>query len=382
MSTASPGPAPYRGKLGNLTAWLSRALRGKSLAVAFDERSDNFLLLRFIAAVMVMYGHSYAFSGLPNHGDIIARSGWGRGIYSGSLAVDMFFVISGFLVTGSYLNRANLEVFLKSRALRIVPAYAACMLICAYVLGAVFTRLPLSTYWSSGDTFRYVYINVQFGTNLRWNLPGVFQHNFYPGAVDGSIWTLPAEVRMYAWVAILGALGILRRRWFANLVLFGLLLVGIFAPAHLPLVPKPVYLRLAAFFLSGAFCFVNRDWIPVSSVLMAILALLAVATHGTMLSTWTLGIALSYFCMWFAYVPNFHFFNRFGDYSYGIYLWGFPIQQAVSATIGKPVSPLHNLVTSLPIVILLAAVSWHFLEKPALRLKRVGNRQQRGARAG
>jgi peptidoglycan/LPS O-acetylase OafA/YrhL len=340
-----------------------------SLANAFDHGEDNFLLLRFVAAALVMFGHSYGFSGKPNHGDFVSRWNWGQGVYTGSLAVDMFFVISGFLVTGSYLNRANLESFLKSRALRILPAYVACIVLTAYVLGAAFTEVPLADYLQSSDVARYVYRNLQLSPGLAFNLPGVFAHNFKPNTVNGSIWTLPAEVRMYAWVAILGVLGVLRRRWLANAAFVALVIIALFAPNELPLVPLLEYLGMAGCFLLGAFCFINRDRIPLSTALLAALTALAVATRGTSMSPITLGLALTYFCIWFAYIPNFHFFNRFGDYSYGLYLWAFPLQQAVSTMIGVPVRPWVNFVISLPLTLVVAMASWHWIEKPALRWK-------------
>ncbi|HMM56571.1 MAG TPA: acyltransferase [Rudaea sp.] len=341
----------------------------RTLADCFDHGQDNFLLLRLIAAAMVMYGHSYGFCGMPNHGDIIARQGLGYGIYSGSIAVDMFFAISGFLVCGSYLNRANLEAFLKSRALRILPALITCVVLCAIVLGPLFTTLALPEYLRDLSTRMYVWLNLKLGSDMQWNLPGVFTHNFYPGAVNGSLWTLPAEIRMYAWIAILGALGILSRRRLANAVLLVLFVFGVVAPDHLPLVIHPSHIPLAGMFLIGTFCFVNRDKIPVGNLPMLGLLCITALAHKSFLFPYLFGLTVAYFCFWFAYVPNFHWFNRFGDYSYGLYLWGFPVQQAVSDSIGRPVHPWVNLAASLPIALALAIASWHLIEKPALRWK-------------
>jgi len=341
-------------------------LRWRTLDEAYGT-TDNFQLLRFLAAMFVIFGHSYAFTGTPNQGDFIARANWGNGIYTGSIAVDVFFAVSGFLVTGSYLQRANLKVFLKARALRILPAYVACLILSAYVLGALFTELPLRDYWPSQETFRYVYVNAQFGMTLIWSLPGVFVHNYLPNTINGSIWTLPAEVRMYACVAILGVLGVLRRRWVVNVVFAALLLFGALAPEKLT--SNPDFLRLAAFFLAGGFCFVNRKHIPLSSLIASVLVVLAILTHQTRAFPIVLGITLTYLCLWFAYVPNFHFFNRCGDYSYGLYLWGFPMQQAASALIGVPLPPWINFTVSFIVALGLAMLSWHFIEKPALRFK-------------
>jgi peptidoglycan/LPS O-acetylase OafA/YrhL len=341
----------------------------RTLGEAYACGGDNFLLLRFIAAAMVMYGHSYGFCGMPNHGDILARSGLGHGIYSGSIAVGMFFAISGFLVCGSYVKRADLEVFLRARALRILPAFVVCVLLCALVLGVLFTTLPLTAYWFEPGTRYYIWTNLQLGGTMVWNLPGVFVHNFLPNAVNGSLWTLPAEVRMYAWVAILGALGILGQRGLANLAFIALLVFGILWPEHLPLVLHLSHVPLAGMFLAGAFFFVNRDSIPLGTLPMFALLAVAVAARHSFLFPYLYGAGMAYFCFWFAYVPNLHWYNRCGDYSYGVYLWGYPVQQAVSATIGVPVHPWVNLAISLPIACALAAASWHLIEKPALRWK-------------
>jgi peptidoglycan/LPS O-acetylase OafA/YrhL len=348
------------------TKW-PRWLRSRNLAEAYESGADNFLLLRFVAAVLVMYGHSYAFAG-THHGDFLSRLNWGNGIYTGSVAVDMFFAISGLLVTGSYLKRANLEAFIKARALRILPAYLCCIVLSALVLGALYTELPLGQYWSSPATWHYIYANSWLGLPLEWKLPGVFTNNFLKETVNGSIWTLPAEVRMYAWVAILGLFGVLQRRWLANAAFAVLLLVGWRAPDQLPLVLSSDWVRPAGFFLAGAFCYVNRNQIPVNTPLLMIFVVLAFSTHGMSAFALTFGAALTYSCLWLAYIPDFHFFNRFGDYSYGAYLWGFPVQQAVAASIGHTKAWV-NCAISLVIVLAIAAVSWHWMEKPALRLK-------------
>ena len=344
-----------------------RSLR--TIADAYDHGPDNFLLLRLIAAAMVLFGHSYAISGMPNRGDFIARANWGDGVYTGSIAVDMFFAISGFLVTASYVNRANLEKFFKSRALRILPAYYACLLLSAFVLGTIFTDLRLGGYFTSPEVLDYLVINAQFATDLRWKLPGVFVHNPVPDVVNGSIWTLPSEVRMYLLVAILGVLGALRRRRIANITLLCLFLVGLAQIKGAPVIEDPATAHLGGMFVAGMLVWVNRSQIPLSTVLLVLLIGLSIATHATFLFPYTFGIMLTYFCFWFAYVPNLHFFNRFGDYSYGLYLWGFPVQQAIAAVIGHATRPHTNFAIALPIALAIAIASWHLLEKPMLRLK-------------
>lgn len=212
---------------------------------------DNFLLLRTFAAAAVLYGHSYAMVAERGPPEVFIWMGWGT--YSGAMAVDLFFLISGFLVTGSFLRRRNVFEFAWARALRVLPAYAVCLLGCAFVLGAIYTSVPLDDYLKHPAVRDYVLTNLRFNTEMIWNLPGVFTDNPRRDTINGSIWTLPAEVRTYLYVALVGALGILSRRALSNLLLAGLFVLGLLAPHYLAFVPSPAFARLAGFFRSAHF---------------------------------------------------------------------------------------------------------------------------------
>lgn len=338
-----------------------------TLADGLARGDDNFLLLRALAASLVIYGHSYAMVQAGGPPELFSWLGWS--VYSGQIAVDLFFAISGFLVTGSFLRRHNLFEFLWARALRIYPAYLFCLLACAFVLGPLLTALPLHDYLRDPATSGYVLKNLRLDIDMAWDLPGVFTDNPRRSTINGSIWTLPAEIRMYLWVATLGVLGVLARRWLANFVLPALFVLGFFvAPVYLLTVPQPQYLRLAAFFLAGAFCYINRDRIPASGWLVLGAAVLTWLLRQTFFYDFAFGFAEVCFVFWFAYRVRWQGYNRFGDYSYGIYLWGFPMQQLVAH--GLPATiPLVNAALSLPLAIAMAVVSWHFVEKPAITLK-------------
>jgi peptidoglycan/LPS O-acetylase OafA/YrhL len=339
-----------------------------SLADCLKQGRDNFLLLRLLAAAMVIFGHSYAVAQIPGVHDFIGMAGWGPGVYTGSIAVDIFFVVSGFLVVGSYVKRRDLKFFVRSRFLRIVPAYLACVVITAYVIGPLVTQLPFGEYLRHPGTVGYVLKNLNF-TSLEWYLPGVFESNPHPGVVNGSLWTLPAEVRMYIWVAVFGLLGLLHRRWAFNLVLGTLFVLSTWFPeTAIGMFRVDSYFRLAGLFALGAFLYVNREFIPVNGYIAAALILLTWWLHGTPHFMSLFGLALGYTSLWFAYVPKLQWFNRLGDYSYGVYLWGFPVQQCVAWTIGTP-SPMQVFTIAMPTTLLIAMVSWHWLEKPALKLK-------------
>ncbi|MFC5742299.1 acyltransferase family protein [Dyella tabacisoli] len=340
--------------------------RVRTLADALNQDQDNFLLLRLLAASMVIYGHSAAISGNTALPDLFTWLGWG--VYSGTLAVNAFFVISGLMITGSYLRRGHLPSFLWARFLRIYPAYAFCLLGSAFLLGAIFTELPLRDYLRATEVMHYVMKNLELGKNLAFNLPGVFTGNQVHGAVNGSIWTLPAEVRMYLWVAIVGVSGILARKYLFNILIVALCVWGLLRPSTIPLIPLPDFVQLAAYFALGAFCFINRQWVYIGWPVVFAASALAWLLRDSGLYPFAMAVALASFVFAFAYNIPWYGYNRFGDYSYGLYLWGFPVQQAIAHHI-PGISSLANALIAWPLALLLAAFSWYAIEKPMLSLK-------------
>lgn len=355
-----PAVAPVRPR-----NWLARMweARPPTLAEGLASRQDNFLLLRMIAASMVIYGHAPAITGGPHPRDLFAWLGWGT--YSGSIAVSVFFIISGFMVTGSFVRNPDPWRYLRARTLRIFPAYAVCVLLCAMVLGAIYTTLPLSRYFTDHETFDYLTRNLQF--SLQWTLPGVFQDNPKRHTINGSLWTLPAELRMYVWVLGLGMLGLLGRRGIANATLFALAVVAFAAPGMLPGFPVHIWFKLGVVFALGAAAYVNRVSIPASGRLLCVLALAAWMLRRTPFYETFLVLALASFVFWFAYRTRWFGYNRFGDYSYGTYLWGFPVQQTLAHHF-PGMGALEHTLTALPIAIGLGVVSWKLVEAPAIAL--------------
>jgi peptidoglycan/LPS O-acetylase OafA/YrhL len=343
-----------------------------TLGAALERREDNLLLLRLLAASLVLLGHSYILCGTKGGRDFVARADLGPKISAGSVAVDVFFLISGFLLAASYLKNANLAVYFRARFLRLIPAYVVCILLCALVLGAwVTTTHPLAVYYGDPSTLQYINKNLRLGAELQWSLPGVFLKNPYPNVMNGSIWTLPGEISMYMWVAVLGALGILRRRWLANVVLLVWLVIAALSPEELPFVGAPDYVRPAQFFVAGVLCYLNRSLIPLRTEVLLALVALSVVAHPSGIFPYLFAATLIYGCFWFAYRPRLGAFNRLGDYSYGVYLWGFPMQQLVAYRFGRPTPAYVNFALGLSLALACAVASWHLIEKPALRLKNV-----------
>ena len=341
---------------------------GRSLGACIESGRDNVLQLRLLAAVMVIFGHSYAVLG-PTIGNREPLHYIFPGIVTHVTGVNFFFTISGLLITLSWLRRPELGRFLRARFLRIWPALAVCVTLTAFVVGPLVTSMPLHNYFIDGDIY---------GTPLgfaihrsflmdRPFLPGVFEHNPIPRYVNGSLWTLPIEATMYLCVAGLGVLRAFRFPWLTSVgivAVFGYLVV---LPAYLGQPAPWLGYVQAGFFGAGCTACLLRRYVPASSGIMLLILVAAIVSRDTthlMPFTW---LAIGYFVLWFCYVPRIPRIPRDIDVSYGTYLWGFPLQQVlVMNGIGDP---LGLFAVATPIALTFGALSWFVIERPALRLK-------------
>jgi peptidoglycan/LPS O-acetylase OafA/YrhL len=220
-----------------------------NLGEALRAGRDNFLPLRHLAALMVIYGHSYRLSAhAPGQIDLVER--FMPGFYAGSLAVFVFFAISGYLVTAGLIRKPGLWRYVRNRFLRVYPGYLACLLAVVLLLGPAFSTLPIGDYFHAAQTWQYLLTNLSPIT-LAWKLPGVFEGNPYPGVVNGTLWSLGLEVRWYAYLGLLALLGVASRRWLFTVVALAFLA---FASWEISLgKPDPLSFRaLSMVFMAGA----------------------------------------------------------------------------------------------------------------------------------
>ena len=332
-----------------------------------ETRDNNFNLVRFIAASLVIFSHSYPIA--LGQGTPEPPTEW-IGMSAGNIAVSIFFVVSGFLVSKSFCDRNNVFTFFYARCLRIFPALIVAVLSSVFIVGVLFTQLPLLDYFSDPKTYKYILKNITLIVfSLQYELPGVFSNNIYPAAINGSLWTLPAEFRMYLLIALLGFIGILRRDWLFNLFIVGAV-AGYFYTDHYVIALSAEVWRLAAFFLAGTFCYINRKVIPLNGYVLLGILVITVGVWQTPYFRFAFSLFLIYATFWFSFVPSgrIRLFNRIGDYSYGIYIYAFPIQQMIAASY-PGIQPLEMGVWAFLATLLCSYFSWHWVEKPALNLK-------------
>jgi peptidoglycan/LPS O-acetylase OafA/YrhL len=351
-------------------------------------RGNNFNLMRFFAAMLVIVSHSFVLA----TGDA-SDEPWhtALGITPGSLAVEIFFVASGFLITASLFHWGSFSQFAVARVLRIYPGLTVAVLSSVLVFGIFFSTLLLADFLSHRETLRYVVRNVLLivPNGLSWTLPGVFENHVSGPAVNGSLWTLVEEVRMYGlilgvwvligWCARRSAPGALatQRRWIGMAALALALLGFVWHFAARGEEQLTAFPRLMALFFTGSAMYVWRNRIPASWPLFLGLlgaTLLATLDRDIFGALWL--FTLPYMVLFFALVPAgpIRGFNRIGDFSYGLYIYAFPVQKIVVALI-PGIGPWGVMGLSTVVTVALAVLSWHLVEQPALRLKDVVGRR-------
>lgn len=333
------------------------------------NRRNNFDFMRFVAATLVVFSHSFPLIGKFDQEPFMRWSGHFGG---GALGVAIFFVMSGYLVTASRQNSANALQFLLKRALRIFPALAVVVLLSVFVLGPLLTTLPLGTYLLHPGTRGYLW-NIALW--LHFTLPGVFSGLPYSGPVNGSLWTLPIEASMYVAVAILGAIGLLRRQWLSiGLVALVALYAYVLSDQEMQKIGLlKEFIKFGIYFFIGATLYVFDRMIPWRAWIAALLLIGWIASFHTPYGAYCMFVAVSYCTLYIARSswPPLANFGRYGDFSYGIYIYSFPVQQTLVQLFGPTnLSPLQLFFMAQAIALTCAAISWHLIEKPALRLKR------------
>jgi peptidoglycan/LPS O-acetylase OafA/YrhL len=328
--------------------------------------NNSFMEIRLMAAIAVIYGHAFVLNGsgaptilgLPVH----------------ALAVKVFFVVSGYLITRSLFSDPDPLRYFARRALRIYPAWFACICLMIF-LGLLITELSASSYLESAGTWRYL---RNLGFYMTFKLPGVFVDNKFP-SINGSLWSIPVEIFAYASIAVLAYLCRLRKLplVFVLIAIFGVMswyiLNTMSTPNHATFWGSSLVFsaRALVYFVVGAIVFLLRLErflnLGLAIFLCVAFALIAKGDFKEIAKV----ILVSYITLSVALNPQpvklpQHFERN--DYSYGLYLYAFPIQQLLVSNLGH----LHALLQFFLALLLTGAVawmSWHMIERPFLRLK-------------
>jgi peptidoglycan/LPS O-acetylase OafA/YrhL len=332
-----------------------------------EGRPSGFDYLRLILACSVIVFHGVSVT----MGSAALVNLYATGFRPAILFImPSFFALSGFLVAGSLLRCKTLGSFLYLRVIRLVPALSVEVFLSAFIIGLIFTRLPAGQYLT--DTKFYAYFLNIIG-DIHYTLPGVFENNPDPLKVNAQLWTIPIELRCYILLSIFAVFGLHRYPRVFLLILLGIETANLLYMIFLQ--PESVLLvrgrTLIVCFLWGVVFHLHREriilniWVFLISVAMFLA--LTLIKGGEQL----IGIFVTYMTVYLGtrQFPR----NRVilsGDYSYGMYLYGYPIQQALVASWPYPMTWYENIVYSIALAAITAAASWFLVERPALKFKK------------
>lgn len=323
-------------------------------------KNSGFDYLRLLLSTAVICFHSV----------IICRGEFAQANFNGethgvpfNLVVPMFFALSGFLVAGSLMRSPNLGIFLGLRAFRIVPALLVDTLFIAVIAGPFLTTHSVGDYFSNSQLHAY-FLNI-IG-DIHYYLPGVFKKN-PTDIVNGQLWTIPFELACYTYLAILALIGVHRSRvGFALIVLGGIAALQI----HQFHIGGGAWRTPEVCFFVGVLFYVWRDLIAWRQSYFWASFLLSMLLTATSTLGYVLALPITYMTVYLGLLhPAKVSLLKAGDYSYGLYLYGFPLQQIVYSFL--PIARVWwgNILIGLPVSLLFAAISWHFVEHKILGRK-------------
>lgn len=332
-------------------------------------RPTGFDYLRIILAIGVICIHAP----LTAYGTDVYV--WASGVRPFTrIILPMFFALSGYLVAGSLVRSKSVSQFLLLRVIRIYPALCVEVLLSALIVGPLLTTLPLQRYFTNTLFFRYL---LNATGDVHYFLPGLFGSNPLPRVVNGQLWTVPFELLCYVSFAVLSLIGLKRQRWIGPtaVVLLTLAYTTLKFRHGVPpvILGRVSGLFLVTSFLSGASILFYSErlawspWLCLASGVASLL-LVGVIPNGDYLfvpfaAYFTVSIGL--------FNPKKLAILRGADYSYGVFLYGFVIQQVLTLTLPWSRVWWMNIILSVALSSIVAALSWHLVEKPALKLKRL-----------
>jgi len=341
-------------------------MTGAEAPTDHPSRRNNFDALRLVAAASVMFSHAFLIAQGTQKNEWLIRLTGNQSIL-GLTGVFVFFAVSGFLVTQSYEQTRDPLRFMAKRALRIFPGLFVATAMSAFVLAPLVTSLRPGAYFSQPAPYLYVLDNTLLDQTVH-ELPGVMFVNNPAGLeINGSLWTLRLEVMMYVMVLGLGLLRLMRLR-----VLLGLMALGL---ACLQFQDALDFLGgwgwLLAFFVAGMILYKLRAT-RIFDGRLAVLAFTGLVLSVPLRQFIPLFPVFGcYLALWLALNPYLPVIpaTRFGDLSYGLYIYGWPVEEGVIWALGGHALWWQVLAIALPATAAIAFLSWHLVESPALRLK-------------
>jgi peptidoglycan/LPS O-acetylase OafA/YrhL len=349
------------------------------------HKNNNLDFIRFFLATIVIFCHCFVmYYGTEDTVEPL----WvfsNEQMSIGTFAVDFFFIISGFLIYQSWERSPQILDFLKKRFLRIYPGFVVVCLLCVFVIGPFGTAdyfQPFGYWEIYYQRIDYLEVVLNILTLSEVKVPWSFNNLPIANTVNGSLWTIKYEFLCYFLVALFGILKLFRFRWFAiSIFLIAMFMYALQEYSHvwvynwqeLGYFGKPdFYPRFVVYYFSGIIFYQNKEYIPrIRSLFLLSIFICVLSAYYFKCLMFTLPVFGSYAAFYIAFSMHFRLYRwaKYGDFSYGIYLYAWPVQQLLLLFF-EPYMNVWNLFSSSTLVtFLLAMLSWNMIEKPALKFK-------------
>ncbi|MDE9484194.1 acyltransferase family protein [Xenorhabdus bovienii] len=336
------------------------------LSTILNKDNNNLDIIRIIAACMVIYGHAYAISPKIGEDDLINTLL--RFDYSGSLAVKIFFFISGLVVSNSLLKNRNILNFIISRFFRIWPALIT-TIVFGYLISICLSTISLEQFTKDAPFFKYFFNSMTL--KFTWSFPGVFEGNNI-NTFNGSLWTIPYEVGAYIIMACSLSLVNYHRNISIALciivIIDPILLNGIIFTNSM----HNEEIKFLPFCFSlGVLFSIIKDYIKInlSNLLMLFFIMTILKYQGSNLYIPFFYLTFFYFILYLSSVKIMLLLKPKYDISYGVYLWGFPVQQFIASYIGN-MSIILNQIVSVIVALFFGFISWVIIEEKMMKIGR------------
>lgn len=350
----------------------------RTLGNVYSQKENSFDEMRFILASLVLFVHSYVllFGQTAEGTDPFTKLN-GFQISPGTIAVYGFFILSGFFMIQSIQHNTSLWKYFRNRILRIVPAFWLSVFISCFILAPLISETIVIFSLEPGSSLYFFIKSIIFQFNgAVWTITNLYPLNPVIDNVNGSIWTLKYEVIAYILLPIIYVC-VHKNKYLIifissfltflsiSYLLTNFILFNIFT--------EDVYfklLSLLSYFFIGATIYLFKDKIIISKRLFSIFLIIIIlgVFYGNLKII--LFFALPYILIFIPVIIKFKFFSKFGDYSYGMYIYAFPIQQTLVHFFKNNLNAETLFITSFIITLILSILSWHFFEKKILKLKK------------
>ncbi|MFP5039936.1 acyltransferase family protein [Parasediminibacterium sp. JCM 36343] len=341
------------------------------------NRKNGFDLLRVILSIFVIITHGFLLGGYNENLEPLSYFSKNQ-TNLGEIAVMGFFALSGFLITASFDKSKNSLVFFSHRILRIFPGYWMCLIFTGIVIGPlifILTGRSISNYSFLGNESAIGYFTHNFSLQIgQWTIKDVLLFTPNNGSLDGSFWSLLSEMHCYIMVVLLGYFLLFKKNRVLYFLVFIIILVFFsinynssvkFGPTFLTLINSR--LKLFPSFFAGSIIYTFPDLFKLDwkgSLFITFFSLLLIKFGGFHLASPFL-IALVIINLF----QQFEFHLKY-DISYGMYIYSFPIQHLLYAAFSNKLHYLVFIGLSILVSALLGFLSYLFIERPAMLLRK------------